>query len=108
MTVASLAMIIVLTCKIFAGINNSAFEFAKISQKYSTICRISEFTDPVDGRDEGDAAGAGDVAVVEAHAARRAQLQHFRALCHPDRTLRWLAGTEQALSNSIESTWWRD
>ena len=104
MTVASLAMIIVLTCKIFAGINNSAFEFANISQ----ICIISEFTDPVDGRDEGDAAGAGDVAVVEAHAARRAQLQHFRALCHPDRTLRWLAGTEQALSNSIESTWWRD
>ena len=37
-------------------------------------------TDPIDWRDECDAAGAGDVSVVEAHAASRAQLQHLAAL----------------------------
>ena len=37
-------------------------------------------TYPVDGRDEGDPAGAGDVAVVEPHPARRAQLKHLAAL----------------------------
>ena len=35
---------------------------------------------PVDGGDEGYPAGAGDVAVVEPHPARRAQLEHLAAL----------------------------